>query len=70
MLTRALTVVFTATLGLSGCGDNQDKINIGAKNFGFPTFWVRRYGQPLDSLGLEPDLIVTDLNGLADALGA
>lgn len=41
---------------------------IGSKNFGFPTFWIRRYGQPLDDFGLEPDLIVKDLNGLADAL--
>lgn len=43
---------------------------IGARNFGFPTIWVRRYGQPLDGLGLEPDLVVRDLVGMADALGA
>lgn len=41
---------------------------IGSKNFGFPTIWVRRYGQPLDDLGLEPDLVVADLNEMADAL--
>lgn len=41
---------------------------IGSKNFGFPTVWVRRYGQPLDDLGLEPDLVVADLNEMADAL--
>lgn len=34
MLTRAITVVFVAVLGLSACGDNKDKITIGAKNFG------------------------------------
>ena len=42
---------------------------IGSKNFGFPTFWVRRYGQPLDGLGLEPDVTVIDLDELATALG-
>ena len=42
---------------------------IGARNFGFPTFWVRRYDQPLDGLGLAPDLITHDLGELADALG-
>lgn len=42
---------------------------LGSKNFGFPTIWVRRYGQPLDDLGLEPDLIVGDLEEMADALG-
>lgn len=41
---------------------------LGSKNFGFPTIWVRRYGQPLDDLGLEPDLIVGDLEAMADAL--
>lgn len=41
---------------------------IGSKNFGFPTIWVRRYGQPLDDLGLEPDLVVADLTEMADAL--
>lgn len=43
---------------------------IGSKNYGFPTIWVRRYGQPLDDFGLEPDLIVADLEAMADALGA
>lgn len=43
---------------------------IGAKNYGYPTVWVRRYGQALDDLGLTPDLIVKDLNATADALGA
>lgn len=43
---------------------------IGSKNFGLPTIWVRRYGQPLDDLGPEPDLVVGDLSEMADALGA
>lgn len=43
---------------------------IGASNYGYPTVWVRRYGQALDDLGLEPDLQVKDLNEMADRLGA
>ncbi len=43
---------------------------IGAANYGYPTIWVRRYGQALDDLGLEPDIIVTDLGEMADRLGA
>jgi len=43
---------------------------LGSKNFGLPTIWIRRYGQPLDDLGLEPDLIVGDLEEMADALEA
>ena len=41
---------------------------IGARNFGFWTVWVRRYNQPLDGLGIEPDLVVDDLSELADFL--
>jgi 2-haloacid dehalogenase len=43
---------------------------IGACNYGYPTVWVRRYGQPLDDLGLTPDMEVTDLLEMAGALGA
>jgi 2-haloacid dehalogenase len=43
---------------------------IGASNYGYPTIWVRRYGQALDDLGLEPDLVVKDLDEMADRLGA
>ncbi len=43
---------------------------LGAKNYGYPTIWVRRYGQALDDLGLAPDLTVKDLSDMVDALGA
>jgi 2-haloacid dehalogenase len=43
---------------------------IGAKNYGYPTIWVRRYGQPLDRLGLKPDLIVNDLSEMVARLHA
>lgn len=43
---------------------------IGAKNYGYPTIWVRRYGQALDDLGITPDLIVKNLDEMADKLGA
>ncbi len=39
-------------------------------NFGFPTAWVNRTGEPLDKLGPVPDLVVPDLGRLAEALGA
>ena len=42
---------------------------IGAANFGYPTIWVRRYGQALDELGQEPDLVVKNLTEMAEALG-
>ena len=42
---------------------------IGAANFGYPTIWVRRYGQALDELGQEPDLVVKNLKEMAEALG-
>jgi hypothetical protein len=31
---------------------------------------VRRYGQALDDLGITPDLIVKNLDEMADRLGA
>ncbi|MBI1383622.1 MAG: haloacid dehalogenase type II [Rhizobiales bacterium] len=67
------------SVGVRGIGHPAEAIGfvsgnsfdvIGASNFGFPSFWVRRYGQPLDALGPEPDLVVADLAALADALGA
>jgi 2-haloacid dehalogenase len=41
----------------------------GAKAFGFSVVWVNRQGAPLEELGVEPDLEVRDLEGLAQALG-
>ena len=43
---------------------------LGAKNYGYSTIWGRRYSQPLDGLGLTPDLIVEDLNEMAERLEA
>ncbi|MBT6095506.1 MAG: haloacid dehalogenase type II [Rhodospirillaceae bacterium] len=43
---------------------------IGASNYGYPTIWIRRYGQALDDLGLEPDLVVGNLAEMAERLGA
>ncbi len=42
---------------------------IGARAYGFPVVWVNRLRAPLDELGLTPDLEVSDLEGLARALG-
>jgi 2-haloacid dehalogenase len=36
----------------------------GAKSFGYPTVWVNRSRQTPEVLGIEPDRVVTDLNGL------
>jgi 2-haloacid dehalogenase len=66
-------------LGAREIGVNSDEVAfvsgnsfdvIGARNYGYPTIWVRRYGQPLDDLGLTPDMEVTDLLEMAEALGA
>ncbi len=38
----------------------------GAKTFGYPTVWVNRFNQPLEELGVQPDRIVGDMNGLID----
>lgn len=38
----------------------------GAKAFGYPTFWVNRFGQPLEQLGSRPDGSSENLNGLLD----
>ena len=43
---------------------------LGAKNYGYPSIWIRRYGQALDDLGLAPDLVVKDLTEMTAALGA
>lgn len=38
----------------------------GAKTFGYPTVWVNRFKQPIEELGVRPDRIVNDLDGLID----
>jgi 2-haloacid dehalogenase len=42
---------------------------VGARAYGFPVVWVNRLRAPLDELGVTPDLEVSDLDGLARALG-
>ena len=41
----------------------------GAKTFGFTVAWVNRAGAPFERLGVTPDLVVTDLAALAEAVG-
>ena len=36
----------------------------GAKNFGFQPAWINRKNLPAEELGLEPDYVFPDLNGL------
>lgn len=36
----------------------------GAKVFGYPTYWVNRFGLPLEQLGTTPDKTSKDLQGL------
>lgn len=38
----------------------------GAKSFGYPTFWVNRFNQPLEELDIRPDQTSADLDGLLD----
>ena len=38
----------------------------GAKAFGYPTFWVNRFNQPFEELGIRPDQTSTNLDGLLD----
>lgn len=38
----------------------------GAKNFGFPTYWVNRFNLPQEKLGLEPDGTSNHIQGLLD----
>jgi 2-haloacid dehalogenase len=40
----------------------------GAKTFGFTVAWVNRAGAPFERLGVTPDLVVTDLAALAEAV--
>jgi 2-haloacid dehalogenase len=36
----------------------------GAKQFGYPTFWVNRFNLPVEQLGIEADGTSNDLAGL------
>jgi 2-haloacid dehalogenase len=36
----------------------------GAKAFGYPTYWVNRFNQPFEELGVRPDRTSTSLDGL------
>jgi 2-haloacid dehalogenase len=38
----------------------------GAKSFGYPTFWVNRFNQPFEELGIRPDATSTNLDGLLE----
>jgi 2-haloacid dehalogenase len=38
----------------------------GAKSFGYPTFWVNRFNQPVEELGIRPDQTSTDMGGLLE----
>lgn len=38
----------------------------GAKSFGYPTIWVNRFKQPAEELGVRPDRICTDMDGLLE----
>jgi 2-haloacid dehalogenase len=35
---------------------------LGARSYGFVTFWINRSGAPLDRLGLQPRMVVRSLN--------
>jgi 2-haloacid dehalogenase len=41
---------------------------LGAKSFGFTTFWINRGGAPLDRLGFRPDGVLKSLGELPDVL--
>lgn len=60
-------------LGLRRLGFKKDEVVFaafggwdayGAKNFGFPTYWVNRFGLPSENLGLEPDATSRSLDDL------
>lgn len=36
----------------------------GAKSFGYPTYWVNRFGLPVEKLGVEADATSNDIAGL------
>jgi 2-haloacid dehalogenase len=42
---------------------------VGAKSFGYPTFWVNRLGLPPEELGVQPDAIGANLTDLLTFVG-
>jgi 2-haloacid dehalogenase len=38
----------------------------GAKSFGYPTYWVNRFGLPAERLGIAPDATSNDMKGLLE----
>ena len=38
----------------------------GAKNFGYPTYWVNRFHLPVEDLGIEADKTSSDIERLVD----
>ncbi len=38
----------------------------GAKNFGYPTYWVNRFNLPTENLGISADRTSNDIQGLLD----
>lgn len=41
---------------------------VGAKSFGFKACWVNRTGATMDTLGVRPDLVVTNVDELVEVL--
>jgi 2-haloacid dehalogenase len=39
---------------------------VGAKSFGYTTFWVNRFNQPFEELGIRPDQTATNLSAVLD----
>lgn len=62
-------------LGMERLGLEKDKVAFaafggwdayGAKSFGYPTYWVNRFGLPVEKLGIEADATSQDFAGLVD----
>jgi 2-haloacid dehalogenase len=62
-------------LGMERLGLNKEEIAFaafggwdayGAESFGYPTYWVNRFGLPPEQLGLEADATSNDIAGLLD----
>jgi 2-haloacid dehalogenase len=64
-------------MGIDALGLGADRIlfaafagwdAVGAKSFGYPTFWVNRQNQPGEELGVAPDATGANLNDLVEFL--